>query len=97
MHLSALRHLRKSQYEVRHQSTEQDCTENGWAILVIVHALGAASAQMQRTVYENAGRINNRQQRGEREQCRAEEPTFVLWWNKVQQRRRDRSDVYGKA
>lgn len=94
---STLRHLRKPQHEVRHQSTEQYGTQHGGAIFVIVQTFGTASAQSQRAVHENAGRVNNRKQRGESEQCGAEEAASIIWRDEVQQSSCDGSDVNGKV
>jgi hypothetical protein len=83
VHPSTLRHLRNSHHEVRHYGGEQNCAQDGWAVLVVIHALGAAFAQMLRAIHENAGRVNDREQRGEREHHRADKPAFVLWRNEI--------------
>jgi hypothetical protein len=51
---------------------------------------------MQRAVHENAGRVDNGDQRSKREERRTDEPTFIIGGNEVQQRRGNCSDVNGK-
>ena len=52
---------------------------------------------MDRAVYENAGRVNNSNQRGECEQRGADKSALIVCRDKVEQRRGDRSDVNGKV
>lgn len=51
---------------------------------------------MQRAVHENAGRVDDCEQRSKREQCRTDKPTSIIGGDEVQQRRGNSSDINGK-
>ena len=85
------------QRNVRRERADQEHGQDRRPVLVVVHALRAALAEVPRAVDENNGRVRDRDERDGREEPRADQPDRVARRDKVEERRRDRADVDPKV